>query len=148
MRARDLFVTTTLVVLLSACGTPEPGTSPVQGQPTNTTEEPGMPDPTGPFMTPSPADHDALAQSARQDLAARLDVDPDEIEVGTVHDVIWPDGSIGCPEPDKMYTQALVEGAYIELVHAGDTYPYHWGHGLPEPFLCEGSDGPPGGARS
>lgn len=148
MRTRDVFVTSALVLLLSACGTPDPGTSPVQGQPTDATEEPGMPHPSDPAMTASPADHDALVQSARQDLARRIGVDADAIDVVTVQDVTWSDGSIGCPEPGRMYTQALVEGAWIELGHDGATYAYHWGQGQPEPFLCERSSGPPSGARS
>jgi hypothetical protein len=146
MRTRDLLVTAAFALLLGACGTTEPGPPPFQGQPTDTTEEPGMPDSTEP--TASPHDHDALAQGAQQDLAQHLDVDADTIEVATIRDVTWPDGSMGCPEPGQMYTQALVDGAYLELVHDGDTYAYHWGQGRDAPFLCERSDGPPGNARS
>jgi hypothetical protein len=148
MRARVL-LTALLAAALTAClAPPEPGTSPFQGAPTDPTEEPGMPDSSEPDATAAPHDHDALAQAAQQDLAERLGVDAATIEVATVRDVTWPDGSMGCPQPGQMYTQALVDGAYLELVHDGDTYAYHWGQGLDAPFLCERSDGPPRTADS
>lgn len=34
--------------------------------------------------------------------------------------VVWPDGSLGCPEPGMMYTMATVDGYWVEL-SAGDT---------------------------
>jgi hypothetical protein len=149
MHARLLIILAAVATALTAClAPPQPGTSPFEGAPTQPSEENGMPDHTEPHATPSAADHDALVQSARQDLAEQLTVAPDDIEVTTVRAVTWPDGSMGCPEPGQMYTQALVDGAYIELAHDGDAYAYHWGQGLPEPFLCERSDGPPRTADS
>jgi hypothetical protein len=42
-------------------------------------------------------------------------VGPEDIEVVVAEEVTWPDGALGCPEPDGMYTQALVEGYRIVL---------------------------------
>lgn len=39
--------------------------------------------------------------------------------------VQWPDGSLGCPEPGQMYTQAIVDGYRIVIEHAGENYDYH-----------------------
>ena len=50
--------------------------------------------------------------------------------------VVWPDGSLGCPQPGMAYTQVLVEGAKILLWAEGRTWPYHAGGERP-PFLCE-----------
>ena len=70
------------------------------------------------------------------DLAQRLSVEQKSIKAESVETGVWSDGSIGCPEPGKLYTQALVPGTRVTLVHAGTTYVYHQG-GSGEPFLCE-----------
>jgi len=56
--------------------------------------------------------------------------------------VTWSDGSLGCPEPDRMYTQALVRGWRIRVAAAGQDLDYHAslrGHWV----LC-----PPGRAKA
>ena len=65
----------------------------------------------------------------------RLGVDPGELEVVSVEEVTWPDGSLGCPEPGMSYTQALVEGSKVVLGHDGRVYVYHAGDD-DQPFLC------------
>ncbi len=119
--------------LLTGCGT-ETGSSPEAGG------SPTAPAETAPEESPEggmgvdpmrPAQEQAV-----DDLAPRLDVDPGAIEVVAVEDVSWPDGSLGCPEPGQMYTQAVVEGVRVLLAHDGTEYAYHSG-GDREPFLCE-----------
>jgi hypothetical protein len=39
--------------------------------------------------------------------------------------VTWPDGSLGCPEPGRMYTQALVKGHRIRVEAGGTLLDYH-----------------------
>jgi hypothetical protein len=39
--------------------------------------------------------------------------------------VIWHDGSLGCPEPGMIYTQALVEGYWVIIDAVGQTYDFH-----------------------
>lgn len=83
----------------------------------------------------SDADLLALAKEARSDLAGKLGVSEDGIAITGAAAVTWNDGSIGCPQPDMSYTQALVEGARVTLKHDDTTYTYHQsGDGL---FLCE-----------
>lgn len=79
---------------------------------------------------------------ARIDLAERLGVDPEELEVVTAEKVTWPDGSLGCPEPGMFYTQAVVDGSKVVLGYEGRVYVYHAGAD-DEPFLCpsEENDG-------
>ena len=38
--------------------------------------------------------------------------------------VVWNDGSLGCPEPGMMYTQALVNGYWVVIEAAGQTYDF------------------------
>lgn len=73
------------------------------------------------------------------DLADRTGASPDNIQVITHDQVTWRDGSLGCPEPGKMYTQALVDGYRIVLRVAGQDAYYHGSAGG-APFYCEHPD--------
>jgi hypothetical protein len=77
-----------------------------------------------------------LLSLAVADLAQRLDVPPESVQLVKFESVTWGDSSLGCPEPGMAYSQVLVEGAYL-LLQAGDAlYEYHSG-GSGLPFLCE-----------
>ncbi len=73
---------------------------------------------------------------AVDDLAVRLDVPPDSIDVLTAVLVVWPNGALGCPEPGRSYTQVMTDGSVIELGVDGLVYRYHSG-GSVTPFPCE-----------
>lgn len=88
------------------------------------------------FEPPYPAPMAALVEGAIADLAGRLGVAAESIAVEGLHAVVWSDGSIGCPQPGMLYTQALVEGALIVLGAGGARYRYHSAEGRPA-FLCE-----------
>ena len=66
-----------------------------------------------------------LVERARQDLAARLGVDPEAVQTGWVRPTVWPDASLGCPKPDMVYAQVETPGYEIELEANGKTYRYH-----------------------
>ncbi|MFO7776813.1 MAG: hypothetical protein R6V28_00505 [Nitriliruptoraceae bacterium] len=70
------------------------------------------------------------------DAARRTGLEEDEIELVELSMVTWPDGALGCPEPDTMYTQALVEGYRVVLDADGRQLVYHGAVGE-DPFLCE-----------
>jgi len=76
---------------------------------------------------------------AVEDLAARTSVDPAAITVVSAKLVVWPDTSLGCPQPGMRYLQVPQDGALIELAVAGRSYRYHMGGNRIQPFLCEGS---------
>lgn len=69
------------------------------------------------------------------DLATHLGIDASQIEVVRMEEVDWPDSSLGCPQPDMNYMQALVNGTFIELRVDAQSYHYHSG-GSRAPFLC------------
>lgn len=81
----------------------------------------------------SPGD-DAVA-FAIADLAAFLGIPEGDIELVERAEVVWSDGSLGCPQPGMSYTQALVDGSRIVLEAGGAEYEYHSGAGR-APFLC------------
>ena len=86
-------------------------------------------DPDDPSLEP-------LVSIAVEDLAQRLDISEREIEILEVRKVVWPDASLGCPQPGKVYAQIQVDGLLIRLRAGGRMYFYHSG-GTQEPFLCE-----------
>jgi hypothetical protein len=77
-----------------------------------------------------------LIDAAITDLARRLSIDRSAIEVVSAQSVVWPDRSLGCPQPGMVYPQVLAEGYHIELRVNGQVYSYHGGEGR-GPFLCE-----------
>lgn len=105
---------------------------------------PSAPDPTP--STPSSGLDGSPTEIAVADLAERLGIDPSGIEVVSMEEVTWPDGALGCPEPGRMYTQALVEGLRIVLRADGTDHEYHSGQ-RQEPFYCPPAQvQPPAGA--
>jgi hypothetical protein len=77
-----------------------------------------------------------LVVMAVQDLSERLGIDVDQIKVTSAEMVVWPDASLGCPQPDMVYKQVPEDGTLIFLEAAGKVYEYHGG-GWTDPFLCE-----------
>jgi hypothetical protein len=78
---------------------------------------------------------------AIDDLAKRLSIDAKNVGVTSATLVEWPDGSLGCPQPDQQYTQVSTDGSLIVLTAANGTYRYHAG-GSRTPFLCEPTSKP------
>jgi hypothetical protein len=70
------------------------------------------------------------------DAATRLGVDPSAVTIIDAHEETWSDGSLGCPQPGMMYTQALVDG-YQVVVEANGTRLDYRGSGPGQFRLCE-----------
>ena len=87
-------------------------------------------------MTPAKPTLPEKVAHAIQDLANRQKIPPEEITLVDVVEVVWRDGSLGCPQPGMMYTQALVEGMRIRLSVGEMIYHYHSSK-RGRPFLCE-----------
>lgn len=142
-------------VLLGACAPADQGGE--AEKPTVTQEAGAVPTPRQglePVPTQPPAETEAgeaapvqsgaygeaastLLQQALEDLAGRLGVAVDAIRVDAVVEVIWPDGSLGCPQPGQFYTQAIVPGYQILLSYQEKQYDYHADDR--RVFLCEGA---------
>lgn len=65
---------------------------------------------------------EAIAAEAERSGVARA-----AVRVAGWAEVTWSDGSIGCPEPGQVYTQALVPGYQLVLEVDGDYRSYHAG---------------------
>jgi hypothetical protein len=83
-----------------------------------------------------PSELQGFADQAKADLAARLGVDVNQIEVLEAREVVWPDASLGCPQPGMAYIQVPQDGVLTRLAAEGREYAYHGG-GSGELFLCE-----------
>lgn len=96
-------------MLASACATPtgEPPSPP--------TRAPG----------PGPRSLADTVELARADAARRSGAPLEQITVVAAESVTWNDGSLGCPQPDLLYTQALVPGYRIRLRGPGQSFYYH-----------------------
>lgn len=68
-----------------------------------------------------------MVLAARRDAAELTGAPPAAFSVIAAESVTWPDGSIGCPRPGMMYTQALVPGYRIVLKLGDKEYLYHSG---------------------
>ncbi|MDP1535204.1 MAG: hypothetical protein Q8L92_16635, partial [Rubrivivax sp.] len=76
-----------------------------------------------------------VVAAARADAARRTGVAAAQLQLISADAVTWPDGSLGCPAPGRMYTQALVPGYRVRIAAAGQVLNYHASEqGLPA--LC------------
>lgn len=85
---------------------------------------------------PSRADPQVLIETAREDLAYRLSDTVTSINPIEIDEVLWPDASLGCPQPGNVYAQTQTSGYLIKLEHNGNEFEYHADlHGFI--FYCE-----------
>jgi hypothetical protein len=66
----------------------------------------------------------AVIDKVRVHLAERTGSDVDQIDVVRAQWQQWPDGAMGCPQPDMLYTQNAVEGYWIVLRRNERDYDY------------------------
>ena len=167
-----------LSLTLAACGTEgtEPGGSagptattttaptPAPTTPAPTTDEDEMtssgPKDPKPSMVPVPTGDLPLGdvpsqvlerpevQAAIEAEAERTGVEPDAVTVAGFAEVTWRDGSLGCPVPGMMYTQALVPGQQLVLEVDGQYASYHAGRAKTFNYCANPQPPTPGGATS
>jgi len=83
-----------------------------------------------PQMTPTPS-HPSypalknLIEKAKKDLAQRLSISVDQINLKKAESVVWPNASLGCPQPGMQYADMLTSGYLISLDAKGQKYEYH-----------------------
>jgi len=114
------------IVLLSACGGPPAATQSPGPAPTlaPTPRPPDLPVATPPPVSAVP---EAFLDAILEEASSLSSVDFSQILVTRAEAVTWPDGSLGCPEPDMMYTQALVDGYWVVVQAGGEEYDFRVG---------------------
>ena len=111
----------------SPIATPTTFSSPLSGlnPPDQSTPKPS---PLTPSTLPAPsrpADADASVRAAINDLATRLKITPENVQVVSVQAMDWPDTSLGCPQPGMFYAQVITLGYRIVLSAGRDRVEYH-----------------------
>jgi hypothetical protein len=69
-------------------------------------------------------------------------LDREQLVIVCAESVVWNDGSLGCPEPGMMYTQALLNGYWAVIEAAGQKSDFCVGSGG-NFRLCPPSQGHP-----
>ncbi len=137
-----------LLLLFVACAGPTSGKV-NNGTPTGTSDQehspavqpsaPATASPTAPIgvsptapvtvsPTPQPSTpvEDAALTRLRALVAAQLQLAAEELTLIAVEDVVWPDASLGCPQPGQMYAQVLTPGRRVVFADAaGRQYTVH-----------------------
>jgi hypothetical protein len=124
MNAKIVFsILSLIVVLLIGCApiseepsSTEPGTDP--NNPATDSPETGMPELSS-GETPQ-----GLFETVVNDMISRSGGDRSAVRVLKSEAVEWGDGSLGCPQPGMMYTQAIVSGYHVILALGDETYDY------------------------
>jgi hypothetical protein len=66
-----------------------------------------------------------MADLVRQDAARRLGKTENEIDVTSLALVVWPDTSLGCPQPGADYEDTPTTGYRVVLRAGDDVLIYH-----------------------
>ena len=107
------FTVAALGLLLMGCGIATTGSDDEPA--TTTTEGEGIPR----GATPDKTFDDILA-----DLIERTGPNPDPVIIVRDEEATWNDGSMGCPQPGQVYTQAIVTGYWVVLMVGDVEYDY------------------------
>ncbi len=95
---------------------------------------------TGSTGGPAPSAEVSLPSSTTDpvvaDAAIRLAVDRSQVRIVLARAETFPDGALGCPRPDEMYTQAVVEGYHV-IVEANGTQLDYRGNERGQFRICE-----------
>lgn len=107
-------------------------------KPTHTQIAPGGEEASLPLGTlPDGVVERADVQAAIAAEAERSGVERAAVGVAGYADVTWSDGSLGCPQPGMMYTQALVPGHQLVLEVDGSYASYHAAEGKDFSFCAQ-----------
>jgi hypothetical protein len=130
-------VAVVLVTLLGACGgsTADDGTTsslPADGTATTALVGDGVVDTSLPQRVPTTMPGsgvigevpDELLALVVDDAAARAGVDVADVTVLTAQEMLWDDGSLGCPAAGETYTDAPVAGFWVVVEAASAAFDY------------------------
>lgn len=68
---------------------------------------------------------EAFVEAVRADASRYAGTAPEQVKLVSADSVTWSDGSLGCPQPGRSYTQALVAGWRIRVEAGGEVLDYH-----------------------
>lgn len=126
-RVRAVAVVLAGTALLAGCGedgsgsgTPGTTSAPLSASPTASGAA-SYPTEGGSSVSP---ELEPVVEAAVADLESRPGTGTGPVRVVLARPETFPDGAVGCPEPGKMYTQALVEGYRVVLARGDRSWLY------------------------
>lgn len=129
MRALFSILMLGIAILVSSCQPNQPLTDTPLESPSSIPETVTPAKGNDPMITntPSPLEPglQTLIDKIKEDLAGRLAIAIDAIEVAEVTEVEWSDSSLECPQPDMSYLQVITPGYRIVLRANEQVYEYH-----------------------
>lgn len=117
--------------------TPEPLTSPEDLNPTATTPA-GSQAAQGTDLLSTDPVAQSLVSVASRELAERRGLALRRISLVSVEAIIWPDASLGCPQPGATYAQGAIDGYRIVLEAGSEQTIYHTD--FDRVFVCRAQD--------
>jgi hypothetical protein len=91
-------------------------------------QAPTLTQPTQTVVQPSPTSQDdQMIVRARNDLANRLNIQPDSIQIVVLEKVVWPDTCLGAPKQSNCGVKVDVPGYKVIFQALGQKYEYHTG---------------------
>ena len=78
--------------------------------------------------TPAPAgsgETDADLEPIVAAIAAEMGAAPSDLTVVSATPEVWPDASLGCPEPDMLYAQVVTPGYRVVVEATGEQVEFH-----------------------
>jgi hypothetical protein len=116
-------------VLALAAGGAEPNAEPGLGKSIVTPTATPKPTLTGELPPVQGKVLQGILDPILKEAAALANVARKQLVIVRAEPVVWNDGSLGCPEPGMMYTQALVNGYWVVIDAAGQTYDFRVARG-------------------
>ena len=98
-----------------------PKDPPLLAMPTQMDDMPKDP----PLPIPRSLGLEVLIERAKADLAQKFSVPASQIKAIETKEAVWPDASLGCPQPGIVFAQIPTPGYIIMLEYAGDDFEYH-----------------------
>jgi hypothetical protein len=86
---------------------------------------------------------EAILGPILNEVAKLVNVPREQLVIVRAEAVLWNDGSLGCPEPGIEYTQALINGYWVVIKAAGQTYDFRVGGGGSFRLCPQGRGHPP-----
>ena len=123
--ARPLLGALAIVAIVAGCSS-SGAASPAASLPDRPSLSPDLP-PSAPASNAPVTGEvpEPILQAIQQQLAVDVPgVDLTTATVVTAEAVEWPDGSLGCPERDMMYTQVITPGYHVVISAGGVEYDY------------------------
>jgi hypothetical protein len=140
LRIRYITLIGLLVLALVACNPQaQPTTIVIETEetvePTETKEPDATPTFTSPQPTPAPLEApdsplstppaNPAATAALGHLITEYGLSPQDVNILSIEEMQWSDGSLGCPQPGMVYIQVIIPGYRILMEANGEMYDVH-----------------------